>query len=102
MFVVGFVAMAIIRSFGDASLRTGLAYGIWDVHSWKKVTNLLGEVWGAHYLLGTAMAGVGLGTNLSAFKGIGMKPFAIGFIGALAVGLVGMFMAMALRPLVKL
>jgi uncharacterized membrane protein YadS len=102
MFVIGFVAMAIMRSFGDASLRSGLAFGIWDVQGWKRVTNLIGEVWGAHYLLGTAMAGVGLGTNLSAFKGIGFRPFAIGFIGALAVGLVGMLMAMALGPLIKL
>lgn len=34
------------------------------------------------------MAGVGLSTDFKMFKGLGIKPFYIGFIAALSVGLV--------------
>lgn len=40
------------------------------------------------YILGIAMAGVGLSTNFKTLKGIGLKPFYIGFVAALTVGLV--------------
>ena len=38
------------------------------------------------YLLGTAMAGVGLSTSADSLKGVGWKPFAVGGSGALVVG----------------
>ena len=47
-------------------------------------------------LLGTAMAAVGLNTSLAVFKGIGAKPFAVGFAGAVVVGAVGLTMAVIL------
>ena len=37
-------------------------------------------------LLGTAMAAVGLNTSVAVFKGVGLKPFAVGFAGAVVVG----------------
>jgi hypothetical protein len=36
------------------------------------------------------------------FKGVGMKPFAVGFAGAVAVGVVGMAMAVAFGRFVHL
>ncbi len=48
------------------------------------------------------MAAVGLNTSFSVFKGVGVKPFVVGFAGALAVGLVGMVMAMLSGPFVSL
>ncbi|MCS6817437.1 MAG: putative sulfate exporter family transporter, partial [Blastocatellia bacterium] len=60
------------------------------------------EVWGSQYLLGTAMAAVGLGTNFSVFKSVGLKPFAVGFVGALLVGVVGLGLALTLGPYVHL
>ena len=93
-FVVGFVAMAVVRSAGDATLGSnGAAFGIWDATSWASITKQLGDYWASQILLGTAMAAVGLNTNFAVFKGVGLKPFAVGMAGALAVGSVGMLMA---------
>ncbi len=85
-FIIGFIGMAIIRSLGDINLiNGGLALGLFDANTWKNLVNNIGELWGSKYLLGTAMAAVGLNTNFSVFKGIGIKPFFIGFIGAILV-----------------
>jgi uncharacterized integral membrane protein (TIGR00698 family) len=93
-FVVGFVGMAVMRSIGDATLGSGgAAFGIWDAASWASLTKQLGDYWASQILLGTAMAAVGLNTNFAVFKGVGLKPFAVGMAGALAVGSVGMLMA---------
>jgi uncharacterized membrane protein YadS len=48
------------------------------------------------------MAAVGLNTNFAVFKGVGMKPFAVGLAGALAVGLVGITMAIIFGRFVHL
>ncbi len=69
---------------------------------WKNLTNQLGDVWGSRYILGTAMAAVGLGASFASFKGIGTKPFVVGLIGALVVGLMGFLMALLLGGLVQL
>jgi uncharacterized integral membrane protein (TIGR00698 family) len=102
LFVLGFVGMAIIRSLGDATLQSGAAFALWNAAAWKSLTTLIGETLGARYLLGTAMAAVGLGTSLSVFRGVGLKPFAVGLIGALLVGLTGLLMALLLGQFVRL
>lgn len=102
-FVLGFLAMAVVRTIGDATLRSsGAAYGIWDAASWLRLTNQVGDLWGSRVLLGTAMAAVGLNTSLSVFRGVGAKPFAVGFAGAIAVGAVGMVMAILFGRFVAL
>ena len=102
-FVVGFVAMAVVRSVGDATLgSSGAAFGWWDAASWAALTKQLGDYWASQILLGTAMAAVGLNTNFAVFKGVGMKPFAVGMAGALAVGSVGMLMAVIFGRFVHL
>ena len=76
-FVVGFLAMAIVRSIGDATLAsTGAAFGVFSAESWASMTKDLGDFWASQVLLGTAMAAVGLNTNFAVFKGVGLKPFA--------------------------
>jgi uncharacterized integral membrane protein (TIGR00698 family) len=103
LFVLGFLAMAIVRSLGDATLDGGgLALGLFDAEAWRSVTSQIGEVWGSRYLLGTAMAAVGLGTRFSVFRGVGFKPFLVGLAGALFVGAVGMVMALLVGPYVHL
>ena len=102
IFVFGFIAMALVRTVGEATLKRGFAYGIWDAAEWSWVTTQIGDKWGARYLLGTAMAALGLGTSLSVFKGVGLKPFAVGFAGAVIVGLVGLVMSWLLSPFVHL
>lgn len=96
VFVLGFVAMALVRSLGDLTLQGGAAFGIFDSLSWKALTTQIGDLWGSKYLLGTAMAAVGLSTSFSVFKGVGFRPFIVGLIGALLVGIVGMVMALLL------
>ena len=94
MFIVGFVAMAVVRTIGDATLQSnGAAFGLWDAAAWARLTNHIGDFWAGRVFLGTAMAAVGLSTSFAVFKGVGAKPFAVGLVGALVVGGVGMAMA---------
>jgi uncharacterized integral membrane protein (TIGR00698 family) len=102
-FVIGFLAMAVVRSIGDWMLTAnGAAFGVWSAAQWAAITKSLGDYWASQILLGTAMAAVGLNTNFAVFKGVGMKPFAVGMAGALAVGLVGITMAIIFGRFVHL
>ena len=93
-FVLGFVAMAAVRLMGDAMLGGGAALGVWDKAGWSAVTSFVGDTIGARWLLGTAMAAVGLNTSFAVFRGVGLKPFLVGLAGAVAVGVVGFVMAL--------
>ena len=102
-FVIGFVAMALVRTVGDWSLGSvGAAFGVFSADAWASLTRDLGDFWASQILLGTAMAAVGLSTNFSVFKGMGLKPFAVGMAGALVVGAVGMTLAILLGRFVHL
>ena len=103
LFVIGFVAMAVVRTIGDATLQsTGAAYGLWDRANWTSLTNQIGDFWASRVFLGTAMAAVGLTTSFAVFKGVGARPFAVGLVGALVVGAVGLLMAITFGPYVSL
>jgi uncharacterized integral membrane protein (TIGR00698 family) len=103
LFVIGFVAMAGIRTVGDATLQSwGAAYGVWDRETWSRLTTQIGDFWASRVLLGTAMAAVGLNTSFKVFKGVGAKPFAVGFAGAVVVGAIGMAMAVLFGRFVAL
>lgn len=102
-FVIGFLAMAVVRSLGDWMLTSnGAAFGVWSAAQWASITKQLGDYWASQILLGTAMAAVGLNTNFAVFKGVGLKPFAVGMAGALVVGVVGMTMAIIFGRFVHL
>ena len=102
-FVIGFVLMALVRTIGDATLGSmGAAFGVFSADAWASLTRDLGDFWASQILLGTAMAAVGLNTNFAVFKGVGLKPFAVGMAGALAVGGVGMILAVLLGRFVHL
>jgi uncharacterized membrane protein YadS len=102
-FVVGFLAMAAVRSLGDWTLTSnGAAFGVWTAAQWASITKQLGDYWASQILLGTAMAAVGLNTNFAVFKGVGLKPFVVGLAGALVVGIVGMTMAIIFGRFVHL
>jgi len=102
-FVLGFLAMAVVRSVGDWTLgANGAAFGVWDAARWASLTKSLGDYWASQILLGTAMAAVGLNTNFAVFKGVGLKPFAVGMAGAFVVGAVGMTMAIIFGRFVHL
>jgi uncharacterized integral membrane protein (TIGR00698 family) len=87
LFVIGFVLMACVRSIGDVGdPRTSRAFGFLDRARWKDIYEQAAFI--AIWLLATAMAAVGLGTGLAKLKGLGIKPFSVGFAAALLVGAV--------------
>ena len=88
LFVVGFLALAFVRTIGDYTLtNTGSAFGFLNGSAWENFYSSWSS-FGSTYLLGIAMAGVGLSTNFKVFKGLGLKPFYIGLIAAVSVGVV--------------
>lgn len=88
LFVIGFLFMSFIRTLGDMTIvSSDAAFGFIGPLLWQAIHENV-STFGSTYLLGTAMAAVGLSTNFKAFKGIGMKPFYIGFIAAITIGLV--------------
>lgn len=99
LFVLGFLALAVLRSIGDAGVSGGggAAFGIWDAAAWKSLTKGIGEGW-AYYALGTAMAGVGLTTSLKVFKGLGMRPLYVGAASATLVGVLALALAALVGP----
>lgn len=102
LFVLGFVAMAMLRSAGDAAGATGRAPGMLAPEVWRAAVATVGDTWGARYLLGTAMAAVGLNTSFAVLRGVGLKPFAVGLAGALIVGAAGFVLALLLGSRIAL
>ena len=85
VFILGFLAMAVVRSIGDAGLEAGnKAFAIFGEAAWDNFTHWI-RTW-AEYTLATAMAAVGLGTSIAQLKGLGIKPFIVGISAAAAVG----------------
>ncbi|OLS38359.1 hypothetical protein BTR22_06585 [Alkalihalophilus pseudofirmus] len=92
LFVIGFLVMAVARSIGDAGVtNSGTAFGVLDPEQWTSTWKTLNMV-GSEYLLGIAMAAVGLSTSFGVFKGLGMKPFFIGMVAALSIGVISIIM----------
>ncbi len=90
LFVIGFLFLALIRTIGDLTVaNTGSAFGFFSEKTWEGFYSSWSS-FGSTYLLGIAMAGVGLSTNFSVFKGLGIKPFYIGMIAAVSVGIVSL------------
>lgn len=88
LFVVGFLSFALFRTVGDLMLlQNDRAFGIFTTELWETFYTQVSS-FGSTYLLGAAMASVGLSTNLKMFKGLGFKPFLIGLIAAFSVSIV--------------
>ncbi len=84
-FILAFIGMSALRSFGDAAIATGgPALGLLEAALWHQLTDLLGSA--AKWLLAIAMAAVGLTTQLGVLRQLGIKPFFLGLTAALAVG----------------
>jgi len=94
LFIVGFLALAVVRSIGDAGVNGGgNAFGLWDSGAWKELYGFVKD-WAVNLLV-VALAGVGLSTSFRTFKGLGVKPFFVGLGAALMVGVVS-FVAISL------
>src|SRR5690625_2281878 len=70
LFVIGFLLFSLIRTIGDITLtNSGQAFGIFNPNTWETIYEGVSS-FGTTYLLGMAMAGVGLSTDFKMFKGI--------------------------------
>jgi len=98
LFVLGFLAMAVVRSLGDAGLAArGVAFGAFDAARWSSLVKAIGET-GATAALATAMAGVGLSTNLRAFGKMGWRPLYVGGLAAVLVAGLSLALAALVGP----
>lgn len=90
IFVLLFLGLSLIRTLGDVTLEnTGQAFSLLARSSWERFYEFWSSV-GSTYMLGIAMAGVGLSTDFSMFKGLGMKPFYIGLTAAITIGVISL------------
>ena len=79
-FVLGFIGMIIIRNIGDQVFISNSNY------NWIETINIIKFL--SKIFLTMAMAAIGLTTNLKDIKSMGYKPFIVGFIAMLTVGIV--------------
>ena len=100
LFVIGFALMACIRSVGDIGGTDSLAFGMMSRDTWHGL--LRGADLAAVWCLTIAMAAVGLGTGLAKLRGLGWKPFSVGFAAALLVGGVSVALIKLLSPLISM
>ena len=83
-FVLGFIGMIIVRNLGDQffSIENNNFY-IWS--NFIEYLKILATVF-----LTMAMAAVGISINLSELKSMGYKPFIVGLIAAITVGIISL------------
>ena len=77
-FVLGFVGMIILRNIGDEIYISN--------SNWIEIINNIKLF--SKISLTMAMAAIGLSTNLKDIKSMGYKPFLVGFIAMLTVGII--------------
>ncbi len=88
LFILGFILLAVVRTVGDTTLDSGMAYGVFDAATWKTLTSA--TIGWAENFLAVAMAGVGLGTSFRQLCGLGPRPFYVGFGASVSVGAVSL------------
>jgi len=83
-FVLGFIGMIIVRNLGDQffSIESNNSY-VWS--QFIEYLKILATVF-----LTMAMAAVGISINLSELKSMGYKPFVVGLIAAVTVGIISL------------
>ena len=83
-FVLGFIGMILVRNVGDQIFSNeNENYFIWmNTIEYLKIS--------ATTFLTMAMAAVGISINLSELKSMGYKPFVVGFIAAVTVGIISL------------
>ena len=77
-FVLGFVGMILLRNIGDEMFTLN--------SNWIDTIGII--KFSSKIFLTMAMAAIGLSTNLKDIKSMGYKPFVVGFIAMLTVGVV--------------
>lgn len=88
VFVLGFLALALFRTVGDAMLAGDSGAFLWwtTPESWAGFHAGVKQT--AAYLLSLAIAAAGLSTDFRKLRRLSLRPFLIGFVAAAVVGLV--------------
>jgi uncharacterized integral membrane protein (TIGR00698 family) len=94
VFILGFIAMAVLRSMGDYFVMSKNL--LWNAEAWNSLCSIVKQ-W-AGYFLAVAMAGVGLGTDIKKLKKLGAKPFWVGLCAAISVGIVSFLLIKIASP----
>ena len=81
-FVLGFIGMIIVRNIGDQIFTLDSV----NYETWKFFIKLLKDL--ATVFLTMAMAAVGISININELRSMGYKPFVVGLIAAVTVGIV--------------
>ncbi len=101
IFVLWFVLMSLVRTTGDLTfINYGRAFFLFNENTWENLWNSISN-FGAQTLLGTALASIGLLTNMKIFKGLGFKPFYIGMAAALIVGVTSYIFVLVLGSFIN-
>jgi uncharacterized membrane protein YadS len=96
VFVIGFLVFAFLRSIGDLVVGSGSRFLFWSSpETWKSFYTGLKTI--AKYLLLIAISGAGLSTLFSKLKKMTFKPFLIGLMAALSVGLISFILLKLLQ-----
>jgi uncharacterized integral membrane protein (TIGR00698 family) len=91
LFVIGFAAMSLLRTIGDAGARP---LGVLQPSQWSAFVGATRVA--AEYCLAVAMAAVGLGTSIAGLRQIGLKPLGVGLFSAVLVGAVSIALTQVL------
>ena len=94
LFVIGFLALAILRTLGD--LGGEAPFGVLGAERWQGV--IAGARSVSSGCLGLARGAIGLSTNLRDLRGLGLRPLAVGFAAATTVGIVAAGLLQLLAP----
>ena len=90
-FVLGFVGMIILRNFGDHFFINTFN------NNWENSIEIIKS--SSKVFLTMAMAAIGLSTNLKDIRDMGYKPFIVGFIAMITVGVVSII---AMQSFIKI
>ena len=78
LFIVGFLAMTLVRTIGDMSAKP---FGVLEPATWKSFLHAMD--WASAWFLTVVMAAVGLSTGFAQLKRLGLRPFFVGLSAAL-------------------
>jgi uncharacterized integral membrane protein (TIGR00698 family) len=81
-FVFGFLLLVMLRTLGDVGEEP--FGGFVDEAVWRRLLAL--GIAASGWCLTLAMAAVGLGTDLSRLRSLGLRPLVVGFVAAITVG----------------
>ena len=91
-FILGFIGMIIFRNIGDQIFLSDNSQEIWQSYvSYTKDS--------AKVFLSMAMAAIGLSTNLKDLRSMGYKPFIVGFIAMVTVGIISIIVMQSFTKL---